>query len=471
MERQSQKSAAGAISNFLDKKNEPSANNIIKVLSLQKAAHTMANDRNLSEKQNLSEKEQQIISICRNDFFYEKKKLFELHSQISPTSLSFDLSVIKNNIQNIVNLAKSKMDSKWIHHKSYLSSIYSDLFQKEFELSSFKRKNGLSYTPKEASKLSDMLFGVLGVLLIIDVAINGYFIGIDMPKGTVSGWGFSTLIAIAILIFSGGAGIQHRQLKKLPEERNLLLHWAITIFLLLVSICLVSLATNYKLAYEDNMSAYFSLTSFMPNIYGIINSTGAFIIFGVGFMEIFLSFVKGYTIYPDPFPDFNRRYNTLKKAEDDYHAYKEKTTIEIQNTLTEAQEEIRQEISKTANIQTDFSKYHENRRNKNNDVQSIKKKYQSIADTCITYFRDEVRSIRDSSTPDYFGELPQIVTDGEIGENDNTASSPQGDLFDVKTVSAQSTKELYEHMHKIINNMDAEIGKIEHGVRLKQTGG
>ncbi len=362
----------------------------------------------LSESLDLSEPEKKVEEFAKrqkqrlDDEFYREKEIAASRlNSISPTIIISELRIeTRNAVTDFSTSMSMFLDKAMLEERDYTGR------QAEFER--FKKENRLSREPSyPESKL--IHYGVLLLLLLIEMISNAYFFMSAHPAGFLGGFLQASLLACCSIVLAVITAFFIR----LTVCRG----WINRIFFSIVASISFSLLLlfNTTIAHIRDIQMQNSLLSLdslklqalldrFHSGFFILDTAESYLVFTILMVFSLIAIIDIFRM-DDPYPGYGKRHRNLRLAHENWIGTCKLQSDRLQGSKTKAVSQIR-DLSKQ--IERRFIMQNETQSNLNLREQKYMNSInenESIANDILNSFRKINSEKRSSPPPSYFGEI------------------------------------------------------------------
>ncbi|UWQ17131.1 hypothetical protein [Jannaschia sp. M317] len=273
----------------------------------------------------------------------------------------------------------------------------------ERKLRAFQDRHRLDGPPRPAQN-GFLAFGLILVVGLCEVVLNGYFFAEQNALGYVGGIAIACVIAVVNVAFSYAAGVQVRFVNRRGLTWKL---WGAMCFL-----AFLAFAATLNLAvahFRDALETQAWNAALIAAVVDLragpvdLRSFASWLVVGFGLLVSLTAFGKGLTMY-DPMPGYNAIHDDWEDAIDDYAEAYGDAQDALEDAFAEAKDALEQEgTARRTELKAAIDAVHQ-RGTLTRTLQTFLETCDEAANRLIRLYRDANLRARDDAGPAYFNE-------------------------------------------------------------------
>ncbi|MEL6587298.1 MAG: hypothetical protein AAFY65_08350 [Pseudomonadota bacterium] len=347
----------------------------------------------------------------------------------------------RERVELMVGEARNAIRNLTLDEENRLENARTRVGGLERKLQAFQQRHRLD-GPPEVAQNGLLAFGLILVVGLCEVVLNGYFFAEQNTLGYLGGIAIATVIAVVNVSFCFMAGAQTRFVNRRAVLWKL---WGVAVFLVFLAFAAtLNLAVAHfrdaleTLAWDSALIASVERLRAGPLD---LRSLASWLVVGFGLLVSLTAFWKGLTIW-DPMPGYNRIYDAWEDAIDDYaEAYGEAQEA-LEDAFTTARDKLEQEAtSRRADLKAAVDA-----------VQArgtLTRALDTFLDTCdqaaerlLRTYRDANLRARDDGGPAYFNEPFHFPSYDPPASAEGDRATAEAEIEKIETILRQGVDSL-----------------------------
>ncbi|PWJ18336.1 hypothetical protein [Jannaschia seohaensis] len=248
----------------------------------------------------------------------------------------------RERVELMVGEARNTIRNLTLDEENRLENARTRVGGLEGKLRSFQAKHRLEGPPRPAQN-GVLVFGLILIVALLEVLLNGYFFAEANALGYVGGMAIAAVIAVVNVSFSYALGGQVRFMNR----RNLL--WWLWGVLSLVAFLAFAALLNFAVAhFRDALEVMAWDAALVASVDRLVagpldlRSFASWLVVGFGALVSLTAFWKGLTRL-DPMPGYNAIYTEWENAVDDYAEAYSDAQDALEDAFAEARDKLQEE--------------------------------------------------------------------------------------------------------------------------------
>ena len=398
------------ISLFQNKQLDDSQQNqwdLLRKKTLESAQLLAERNLPLSESIDLSEPEKKVEEFVKrqkqrlDDEFYREKEIAASRlNSISPTIIISELRIeARNAVTDFSTSMSMFLDEAMLEERDYTG--------RQAELERFKKENQLSREPSyPESKL--IYYGVLLLLLLIEMVSNAYFFMTANPAGFLGGFLQASLFACCSIFLAVITAFFMRLTVRRGWINKIFFSFITTLSLSFLIFFNTTIAHIRDLQMQDALLSMsdLKLQTFLDRFHAgffILDSAESYLVFSILMVFSLIAIIDIFKM-DDPYPGYGKRHRNLKSSHKNWIEISSLQRDRLQESKVKALSLIRdlgRQIERRFIMQNEtLSNLHLKEQKHMNSILET----ESIANDILIGFRKINKEKRSSPPPAYFGE-------------------------------------------------------------------
>lgn len=310
-----------------------------------------------------------------------------------------------NAIQNAAPAAVSEFKVAAAEGRDELTSLRRTIKEVEAERDAFRKRHRIDRVSRHSMGGHKTLkFGILVVLLIAEVVMNGVFLSSISDDGIAGGiveasaFAFLNVVGSFLVAAAGIRWINHRNLfRKLVGILSLAFYVGFAIWLNL-------LLAHYREIAETLTSdaSRAALTRVVASPMGL-EDLKSWILFGIGLSFSGIAVLEAFMIY-DPYPGFGQLYERVEREHTRYRDAKKELFAKLEDILNDAVENMEEAGKDLSRRRGAYDSYMQGRERLDQLFIGYQDHLERNANTLLSMYREANQKARtDGKVPDHFG--------------------------------------------------------------------
>lgn len=309
----------------------------------------------------------------------------------------------RERVELMVGEARNSIRNLTLDEENRLENARARVGGLERKLRAFQLRHRLEGPPRPAQN-GFLAFGLILVVGLCEVVLNGYFFAEQNALGYVGGIAIATVIAVVNVAFSYALGSQFRYVNR----RNL--GWKLWGMIGLVLFVGFAATLNLAVAhFRDALEAFTWDAALIASVDSLIagpldlRSFASWLVVGFGSLVSLTAFWKGLTMR-DPMPGYNAIHDEWEDAIDDYAEAYGDAQDALEDAFAEARDKLEQEAqARRTELKAAVDAVHQ-RGTLTRTLHTFLETCDEAANRLIRLYRDANLRARDDGGPAYFND-------------------------------------------------------------------
>ncbi|GIT90451.1 hypothetical protein JANAI62_00670 [Jannaschia pagri] len=307
----------------------------------------------------------------------------------------------RERVELMVGEARNSIRNLTLDEENRLENARTRVGGLERKLRDFQDRQGLAGPPK-ARQNGFLAFGLILVVGLCEVVLNGYFFAEQNALGYVGGIAIASVIAVVNVAFSYGLGGQVRYVNLRSPTWKVWGLFCLVVFLALAATLNLAVA-HFRDALETLAWDAALIASVERLVAGPVSlrSFASWLVVGFGLLVSLTAFWKGLT-QGDPTPGYNAIYDAWEDAIDDYAEAYGDAQDALEDAFAEARDKLEQEAqARRTDLKAAVDAVHQ-RGTLTRTLETFLETCDEAANRLIRLYRDANLRVRDDDGPAYF---------------------------------------------------------------------